>query len=96
MREARARRACRRLEIVTAKERLHRAIDDLSESQAEEALRYLERRRDPAEALLEWLQSAPEDDEATTAKEDTGAREAWAEYRRGESAPLEQVRRELA
>lgn len=79
---------------MTAKERLHQAIDELSESEAEEALRYLERRRDRGEALIEWLQRAPEDDEPRSAEEDASVREAWQEYRRGESAPLEQLRRE--
>ncbi len=93
---AEARAARRRLRSVTAKEKLHLAIEELSESEAEEALRYVARRRDRGRALLEWLDNAPEDDESTSAEEDAGAREAWAEYRRGESTPLEEVRRELS
>jgi len=92
--EARAPR--RRLRSVTAKEKLHLAIEELSESEAEEALRYVARRSDRGRALLEWLDNTPEDDESTSAEEDAGAREAWAEYRRGESTPLEEVRRELS
>jgi hypothetical protein len=81
---------------VTAKEKLHRVVDELSENEAEEALRFLAARRDRDDPLLALLERAPEDDEPSSAKEDASAREAWSEYRRGESAPLEQVRREAS
>lgn len=81
---------------MTAKEKLHLVVDELSEAEAEDALRYLARRRDRDDALLELLEQAPEDDEPKSADEDASAREAWAEYRRGESTPLEQLRRELS
>jgi hypothetical protein len=81
---------------VTAKEKLHRVVDDLSEAEAEETLRYLAARRDREDPMLDLLERAPEDDEPTTAEEDAGAREAWAEYRRGESTPLEQLRRQAS
>lgn len=55
-----------------------------------------EARGDRGQMLLELLQRAPEDDESTSAEESARARQAWAEYRRGESTPLEQVRRELS
>jgi hypothetical protein len=81
---------------VTAKEKLHRVVDELSENEAEETLRYLAARRDQDDPLLALLERAPEDDEPSSAEEDASAREAWSEYRRGESAPLEQVRREAS
>ena len=80
---------------MTAREKLHRVVDELSEAEAEETLRYLAARRDPRDdPLLALLESAPEDDEPTSAEEDAGARDAWAEYRRGASVPLEQLRRQ--
>ena len=81
---------------MTAREKLHRVVDELSEAEAEDTLRYLAARRHRDDPLLALLESAPEDDEPTSAKEDAGAREAWAEYRRGESTPLEQLRRQAS
>lgn len=80
---------------MAAKEKLRLVVDELSEAEAEEALRYLARRRDRDDPLLALLESAPEDDEPTSAEEDLGAREAWEEYRHGQSTPLEELRREL-
>jgi hypothetical protein len=81
---------------VTAKEKLRRAIEELSESEAEDALRYLARGRDRENPLLVLLADAPDDDAPTSAEEEAGAREAWAEYERCESTPLEQARRKLS
>lgn len=81
---------------MTAKEKLRRAIEGLSESEAEDALRYLTRDRDRDDPLLGLLEGAPEDDEPVSPEEEAGARKAWAEYERGESTPLDQARRKLS
>jgi len=79
---------------MTAKEKLHEAVERLTEAEAEETLRLLAER--DADPVAELFDQAPEDDEPTTADEDRGAREAWVEYERGESIPLDEARRELA
>lgn len=56
--------------IVTIKDRLHKLIDELSEPEADDALRYIAQRRvDPVVAAF---RDAPVDDEPVTA-EDEGA-----------------------
>jgi hypothetical protein len=71
-------------------------VDELSEAEAEETLRYLARRRGREDPLHVLLEGAPQDDEPTTPDEDASAREALAEHRRGQSTSLEQLRRELS
>jgi hypothetical protein len=61
---------------VSAKEELHRVIDDLSESEAKDALVYLTRRHDSGGALLELLAGAPEDRERSSPEEENSVREA--------------------
>jgi hypothetical protein len=80
---------------MTAKEKLHRVVERLSEPEAEQTLDYIERqqRRDP---LVELLDNAPADDEPTTAEEEEGVQEARAEYGRGEVFTAEEIRREIA
>jgi hypothetical protein len=80
---------------MTAKEKLRRTIEELSEGEAEAALAFIAERRG-SDPLLELFAGAPEDDEPTTAEEDASAEQAWAAHRRGESIPLERARRELA
>jgi len=79
---------------MTAKEKLREVVERLSEAEAEETLRLLAERH--ADSVAELFDQAPEDDEPTTPEEDRSAREAWAEYERGESIPLDEARRELA
>jgi hypothetical protein len=69
---------------------------DFSESKAEDALRYLTRRRDRSDPLLGLLNDAPDDLEPVSPEEERGAREAWVEYMGGERTPLDQVRRKLS
>ena len=57
--------------------------------------RALSRRGGEKDPFLEFLENAPIDDEPTTPEEDASSREAWEEYKRGESSPLEEVRRRL-
>jgi hypothetical protein len=73
----------------TTKERLHKLVDELSEQEAEAALVIVERRRE--DPILQ-LAAAPADDEPADAGEDTGAAEALAAYRRGESVSAEELR----
>jgi hypothetical protein len=78
---------------MTAKEKLRQLIERLSEQDAEETLRFLDARsRDP---LLEAARRAPIDDEPSSREEDLSAREAWAEYERGEAVPLREIRNEF-
>lgn len=80
---------------VTAKEKLREVVEDLSESEAEQALDYIERRRED-ESLTELLDNAPADDEPTSAEEEAGVREARSEYQRGEVFTADEIRREIA
>lgn len=79
---------------MTAKEKLRQAIENLSEPEAEATLAFIADRRG-GDAVIELFEHAPEDDEPSTAEEDASADEAWAGYERGDSASLEEVRREL-
>lgn len=69
---------------MTAKEKLRKTVDDLSEAEAQEALGFIVRRRQQHDALGEMLDRAPLDDEPTTPEEDEGVREARAEVARGD------------
>lgn len=78
---------------MTAKQKLREAVERLSEQEAEETLQFLDaRERDP---LLAAVLRAPLDDEPSSDEEDRSAREAWAEYERGEAVPLSEIRDEL-
>ncbi|MFZ0043505.1 MAG: hypothetical protein WAK93_19505, partial [Solirubrobacteraceae bacterium] len=53
-----------RIASVTTKERLHQIVDELSEREADDALRYIaQRREDP---VIAAFRDAPEDDEPWT------------------------------
>ena len=78
---------------MTAKERLRTLVEDLSEEEAAAALTIVERRR--ADAMLQALAAAPPDDEESTDEEDATAREALAEYGRGQAISPEQLKRDL-
>ena len=69
---------------MTAKERLHRLVDELPDQEAEVALVILERRRD--DPMLGVLAAAPVDDEPSTPEEDADAAEALASHGGGESS----------
>lgn len=79
---------------MTAKEQLRQVIEELSEPQARAALTFIVERRED-DPVLNLFERAPEDDEPRTPEEDAGADEARAEYERGDSIPLAQLRREL-
>ena len=80
---------------MTAKEKLHKAIDELSEAEAQEALGYIVQRRGERDALGELLEAAPPDEEPTTPDEDEGAREARAEIARGDVFSADEIKREI-
>ncbi len=53
---------------MTTRERLHKLVDELSEQEADDALRYIaQRREDP---VIAALRDAPEDDEPVTAADE--------------------------
>jgi len=80
---------------MTAKEKLHKAIDELSEAEAQEALGYIVQRRGERDALGELLEAAPTDDEPATPDEDEGVREARAEIARGDVFSADEIKREI-
>ncbi len=83
---------------MTAKEMLRKAVEELSEAEAAEALEILVHRSEASErtSLDELLDNAPLDDEPTTPEEDEGAREARDEIARGELISAEEIKREIA
>lgn len=87
------RHALRYRDGMTAKEQLRNLVDTLSEEEAATTLIVVERRRD--DAMLQALAAAPLDDEETTEEEDRSARDAIAEYHRGEAISSDQLKREL-
>lgn len=78
---------------MTANEELRHIVEQLSEREAEIALEAIaERVGDP---LVRALEQAPPDDEPTSPEEDRAAKEALAQYRRGEAISAGQAKREL-
>ncbi len=82
--------------VMTAKEKLRLVVEELSESEASEALDLIVGRRGAHDALTQLLESAPLDDEPTTLEEEAGVREAREQLARGELISAEQIRREFA
>jgi hypothetical protein len=67
--------------MVTTKDRLHKLVDELSEREADDALRYIaERREDPTIAAF---RDAPEDDEPVTAADEEALAEVQADRAAG-------------
>ncbi len=67
----------------TAKERLHKLVDEVTEEQAEEL------------ELMVKLALIPEDDEPETEEERRAVEESKAAYRRGEIVSAEEIERFL-
>ena len=67
-------------------------IEKFSELDAEVLLQYLDREDSMRDAILQGFARAPIDDEPSTDDENASAEAAWAEFLRGESTPLEQLR----
>jgi hypothetical protein len=80
---------------VTTKERLHQLVDELSEAEADDALRYVASRREGGEAdgFARWLDSRPEDDEPLTEEEEKAIAEADEDIAAGRLIPFEEIKR---
>lgn len=66
---------------MTTKERLHKLVDELSEQEADDALRYIaEQREDPTIAAF---RDAPEDDEPVTAADEQALAQVQADRAAG-------------
>jgi predicted transcriptional regulator len=78
---------------MTVKERLHQLVDELSEAEADDALRYVaSRREDPVVRLLDH---APAEDEEISVEEEAAAAEGRADIAAGRTFSLEEVKREF-
>jgi hypothetical protein len=80
---------------MSARDRLHRLIDALPESELATAERFLHYLRATTDPVLRALLEAPLDDEPETEDERQAVREAREELARGEVRTLEEVRREF-
>jgi predicted ArsR family transcriptional regulator len=66
---------------VTTKERLHKLVDQLSDQEADDALRYIvQRHEDP---VIAAFRDAPEDDEPVTAADEQALAEVQADRAEG-------------
>ena len=73
---------------MTTKERLHRLVEDLSDGEADSALRFIAgQHEDP---LLRATANAPEDDEPLTAEDLEAIERSRADYRAGGAIPLDE------
>jgi hypothetical protein len=79
---------------MTTKERLHKLVDELSEREAERALRLVEKEHE--DPMVAAFRDAPEDDEPLTAEEEAALEQSHEEYRRGEGVPLDEIRHEFS
>ncbi|MGI8593261.1 MAG: hypothetical protein ACR2ML_02660, partial [Solirubrobacteraceae bacterium] len=61
---------------MTAKQQLRERIDELTEAEAADTLDYLARRREPRDALTEFLDQATIDDEPVSEEEERAVQEA--------------------
>jgi hypothetical protein len=78
---------------MTAREKLRRAVEELTELEAEQTLAFIARRRE-ADPVLDFFDHAPErEDEPLTAEEEASLDEAWAQ--RGGSVSLDELQRKL-
>jgi hypothetical protein len=66
---------------VTIKERLHKLVDELSDQEADEALRYIADRR--SGTVLAAFRDAPDDDEPVTIADEQALAEVDADRRAG-------------
>lgn len=77
---------------MTVKERLHRAIDELSDEQAEAALRRIDALRD--DPLVRFLDAAPVDDEPVASEEEAAIAEVEADRANGvPTIPFDEIKR---
>ncbi len=83
------------IRLVTAKERLHRLVDGLSETEADEALEYIVSRHEDRDGFTRWLASHPEDDEPLTPQDEEAIAQGRADIAAGRLTSLEEIKREL-
>jgi hypothetical protein len=82
---------------MTAKEKLRAAVEDLSETEAADALDYIASRHHGGhDALNRLLDAAPLDDEVTTRAEEAAIQVARDELARRETVSLDDIRSEFA
>ncbi len=62
---------------MTTKDRLHKLVDELSEREADDALRYIAEQRE--DATIAAFRDAPEDDEPVTAADEGALAEVQAD-----------------
>lgn len=80
---------------MTVKERLHRAVEELSDEEAEAVLRQLEALR--SDPFVRYLDSAPVDDEPVTPAEEAAIAEVEADRVAGmPRVPFDDVKRKYA
>ena len=77
---------------MTAKDKLHQVVDELSELEAEKMLEIIAHRRD-RDPVIAAFEDAPEVDEPLTPEERASLDEAWAQ--RHDSVPLDEFMREF-
>ncbi|HEY5198903.1 MAG TPA: hypothetical protein VIJ51_17930 [Solirubrobacteraceae bacterium] len=66
---------------MTPKERLHRLVDELSDQEADDAVRYIVQRRD--DPVIAAFRDAPEDDEPLTAADENALAEVQVDRAAG-------------
>jgi len=83
---------------MTAKEKLRQAVEELSEAEAAVALEILVRRGEDAgrDAVTEFLDNAPIDDEPETEEERLAVAEGYEALRRRETVSLDEINAESA
>jgi hypothetical protein len=69
-----------RIKCMTTREKLHKVVDELPDSEVEPAFELLDSRRDP---LLRALDEAPEEDEEISPEEEAAAAEGRADIAAG-------------
>lgn len=70
-----------RIAGVTIKERLHKLVDELSEREADDALRYIANQR--GDPVIAAFRNAPDDDEPLTAEDENALAEVQADRTAG-------------
>ncbi len=81
---------------MTVRDEIYRLVDGLPEDDLVAVQRYLEYRRSGYSDPLLWvLDTAPEDDEPTTAEDDAAIGEAREQFRRGETLSAAEAKRRL-
>jgi hypothetical protein len=93
-RERGDRKVCAKLGAMTSKERLQALVEELSEPEAERALKLVEKEHE--DPVIAAFRDAPEDDEPWTDEDETAMAEVRADDAAGvPTIPLEEIEREL-